>query len=68
MSLRFQLSATGLLADKLKKDLRRERGKVKYGNDMFPYCCHFQKTSVGTIFNLSFTAIKAQIDHQILIK
>ena len=36
----------------------------------FPYCCHFQITSVGTavIFNLSFTAIKYQTDHQIFIK
>ena len=34
---------------------------------LFPYCCHFQKTLVGTatIFNISFTAIDC---HQILIK
>ena len=37
---------------------------------LFPYCYHFQITSVGTttIFNLSFTVIKGQISHQILIK
>ena len=37
---------------------------------LFPYCCNFQITSVGTItiFNLFFTAIKAQIGYQILIK
>ena len=36
---------------------------------LFPYCSHFQITSVGTtiIFNLPFTAIKFQIGHQILI-
>ena len=37
---------------------------------LFPYCCHFQITSVGTttIFNLSFFTIKAQIGYQILLK
>ena len=37
---------------------------------LFPYCCHFPITSVGTttIFNLSFTAMKIQIYHQILVK
>ena len=36
---------------------------------LFPYCCHFQITSVGTatIFNLLFTAIKAKIGYQIVI-
>ena len=37
---------------------------------LFPYCRHFQTTSVGTtaIFNLPFIVIKAQIGYQILIK
>ena len=37
---------------------------------LFPYCCHFQITSVGTtiIINLSLTAIEFQIGHQVLIK
>ena len=37
---------------------------------VFPYCCDSQITLVriNTIFNLSFTAIKVQIGHQIFIK
>ena len=37
---------------------------------LFSYYCHFQVPSVATtiIFNLSFTAIKYQTSHQILIK
>ena len=68
------MPSTGMLADKLKKHLRRdpapfeERGNTAM--KLFPYFCHFQIISVGTtaIFNLPFTAIKVQVGHQVLIK
>ena len=70
MSLRFQLPAAGLLAHKLKNIFDGNGERRKTAMKLFPYCCHFQITSVGTttIFNLSFTNIKVQIDHRILIK
>ena len=70
MSLWLQLPVTGLLTDKLKIIFDGSGESENMTMKLFPYCCHFQTTSVKTtnIFNLSFTTIKFQIDHQILTK
>ena len=66
----FQLPATGFLVDLLKNIFDSSGERRNIAVTLFPYCCNFQITSVGTttIFNLLFTSIKAQVGYKILIK